>query len=107
MANRIDFKWIKEQADFLKVLAHYGIEVFGKGTSRAIRCPFHQDKTPSCKINLGRKGYHCFGCDARGNILSMTAKLEGLDENELLAPARKLAEICGVPLAASAQHRAK
>src|SRR3954468_849613 len=107
MASRIDFKWIKEQSDVLTVRAHYGIKVFGKGTSRSIHCPFHQDKEPSCKINLGRKGYHCFGCDAHGNILTLTAKLEGLDEDELRAAARKLAEICNLPLVPPSGHCAK
>src|SRR3954469_17496681 len=106
MASRIDFKWIKEQADFLKVLAHYKIEVFGKGTSRSIHCPFHQDKTASCKINLGRKGYHCFGCGAHGNILTFVQQKEGLDDDELRAAARKLSDICSIPLAPPAEHRA-
>jgi DNA primase len=98
MASRIDFKYLKEQADFLVVLKHYRIEVFGRGVARSIHCPFHEDKKPSCKINLGRKGYHCFGCGAHGNILTFVQKKEDLDEDELRAAARKLADICGLEL---------
>jgi DNA primase len=99
MAQPIDFKYLKQAADFLVVLRHYGLDSTGKGVSRALRCPFHPDKTASLKVNLGRKGFHCFGCGAKGNILSFVQKMESLDEDELRAAARKLADIAGVPLA--------
>src|SRR3712207_1506539 len=73
-AQRIDFKFVKAQADFLLVLRHYHIEVYGSGVSRTIRCPFHQEKKASCKVNLGRKIFHCFGCDAKGNILEFVRR---------------------------------
>lgn len=26
------------------------------------RCPWHEEKTPSCHINIKRAFVHCFGC---------------------------------------------
>ncbi len=106
-AQRIDFKFVKEQADFLAVLRHYGIEILGQGVSRTIRCPFHADKKASCKINLGRKIYHCFGCESKGNILQFVLIKEGLDEKDLRGAARTLAKICGIPTAPPAESPAK
>ena len=107
MADKIDFRFLKEQADFLVVLAHYGIEPKGKGIARTIHCPFHTDKMASCKVNLGRKIFHCFGCGAKGNVLDFVRLKEGLLEDDLRAAGRKLAEICSLPLAPPAQDRAK
>lgn len=39
-----------------------------------IRCPYHQEKTPSCVI----KGeiFHCFGCGESGSIEKINNKLK-------------------------------
>lgn len=98
MAKAIDFKYLKQEADFLEILAHYDLKATGKGVSRSILCPFHNDKQPSCKINLGRKIFHCFGCGAKGNVLEFVRRKENLAEDDLRTAARTLAEICGLPL---------
>lgn len=41
-----------------------------------IRCPFHQEKTPSMK--LYRTAFHCFGCGAHGTVIDFTSMLFGL-----------------------------
>ena len=97
MAKRIDFKFVKAESDFFKVLEHYEIKLKGSGVARTIPCPFHAEQTPSCKVNLGRKIFHCFGCDAKGNILDFVRRMESLPENDLRGAARKVASICGIP----------
>jgi DNA primase len=55
------------------------------------RCPFHQDRTPSFKVDA--KGfYKCFGCDAKGDHLSWLAAAEGLD---FQAAVRVLEDLAG------------
>jgi DNA primase len=95
----IDFKFIKQEADLLAVLSHYGLKLEGKGVQRQALCPFHDDKRPSLKVNLGRKVFHCFGCGAKGNIYAFVMRKEGLGETEIRKAARKVADICGIPLA--------
>jgi DNA primase len=62
-------------------------------------CPFHRERKPSCKIDLERKIFHCFGCEAKGNVLEFVARMEG-DAEDLRAAAIKIAEICGIATAA-------
>ena len=44
-----------------------------------VRCPFHDDGTPSCQIYNDH--YHCFGCGARGNHLDWLRNAEGLSDD--------------------------
>ena len=49
-------------------------------------CPFHDDKHPSMKVD---RRFHCFGCQADGDVIDFTARLFGLSGKEA---ALKLAE---------------
>lgn len=42
-----------------------------------IRCPFHNEKTASCKIQKNR--FHCFGCGADGDVIDWVMKTGGRD----------------------------
>jgi DNA polymerase len=46
-------------------------------------CPFHADRTPSCRIYDDH--FFCFGCGARGNQIDWLTKVEGLDRDEAIA----------------------
>lgn len=95
----IDFAYVKQHASFERVIAGYNLRLFGTGAQRSLLCPFHRERTPSCKIDLERNIWHCFGCGAKGNILEFVARLEG-DEDDLRAAAVKIADICGIATAA-------
>jgi len=36
-----------------------------------ILCPFHGERTPSCRIYTAQKSFSCYGCGTRGNILDL------------------------------------
>ena len=95
----IDFGFVKENASFERVLRHYDLVVRGTGTQRSIVCPFHPDKKPSCRVELDKKIWHCFACQASGNILEFVARMEG-DAEDLRAAAIKIAEVCRIATAA-------
>jgi hypothetical protein len=45
-----------------------------------IRCPFHDDRNPSCSVSLRKRCYHCFGCPkpgGSGTLRTLLAKLTG------------------------------
>ncbi len=46
----IDFAFVKANASFEAVLAHYNLSATGAGKDRAVLCPFHDERKPSCKI---------------------------------------------------------
>jgi DNA primase len=103
----IDFAFVKENASFERVLAHYSLDARGTGTQRSISCPFHRpDKRPSCRVELDRKIFHCFSCEASGNVLEFVARLAGAPD-DLRAAAATVAEICEIPLAPPRQGRSK
>ena len=51
---------------------------------RAVKaiCPFHQEKTASMSIDVGRGLYHCFGCGAGGDIFKFVQETQALDFSE-------------------------
>jgi len=42
-------------------------------------CPFHEERTPSFGIDPDQKVYHCFGCQAGGDVFTFVQETEGLD----------------------------
>ncbi len=50
-------------------------KVIKKGKDSWCCCPFHDEKTPSCKINDDLCSYYCFGCGAKGDIFTIYTEL--------------------------------
>lgn len=95
-AQRLDFKQIRADAEFATVLASYDIDLQKDGTQpgqHKALCPFHDDSRPSLKVNTERNIYHCFACDAKGNILDFVMEMDGTD---IRTAARKVADLCGL-----------
>lgn len=84
---------IRESHDILAIFE----EVNGTNLTHPIRpnstggvthCPYHQEKTPSCHINTITGTYHCFGCGAHGDVISLIRQNNGdnfIDAIEYLA----------------------
>ena len=43
------------------------------------RCPFHDERTPSFSVNPVEKFYYCFGCGAKGDVITFVRETEQLD----------------------------
>ena len=43
------------------------------------RCPFHEERTPSFSVNAVDKLYYCFGCGAKGDLITFVRETEQLD----------------------------
>ena len=41
-----------------------------------MRCLFHEEKTPSFRMNLSENGYYCFSCGAKGNVSDLSATIK-------------------------------
>ena len=72
MAQWVSFDELKNRVSFKEVLTHYALmqgtmeKPTKRGMELRLRCPFHEDKTPSLSINAETGKYHCFGCHAKG-----------------------------------------
>jgi len=96
--NWINFTKVKDATDFETVLSFYGIDYKGKGEQLTISCPFHNEKTPSCKVHSGKKVFNCFGCGAGGNVLEFIVMKEHgnpKDSADFRKGALKAVEIMG------------
>lgn len=56
-------------------------------------CPFHSEKTPSFMVSESRQYFNCFGCGARGDVISFIEKYDNLDFTEAV---EKLADEYGI-----------
>lgn len=81
------FEQVKQTLNTRQVAKHYGLTVNRHGMAR---CPFHDDHTPSMKID---DRFHCFACGADGDVIDYTGKLFGLSPYDA---ARKLAADFGL-----------
>ncbi len=61
-------------------------------------CPFHTEKTPSFHVYPEKQRFHCFGCQATGDIFEWTKRIENLEFKGAL---ELLAARAGVELAQS------
>jgi DNA primase len=65
-------------ADVVEVVGGY-VELRQTGANYKGLCPFHQEKTPSFIVSPGRQTFHCFGCEAGGDVIEFTKRIENLD----------------------------
>jgi len=78
------FEQIKNLLDIKHVLDVYGVQI---NTKNSALCPFHNEKTPSFKINNKNNTFKCFGCDSGGSVIDFVMKYFNLSAIEA---ARKL-----------------
>eukprot|EP00919_Chromeraceae_sp_WS-2016_P030488 GHVR01072289.1.p3 GENE.GHVR01072289.1~~GHVR01072289.1.p3 ORF type:complete len:201 (+),score=45.72 GHVR01072289.1:1412-2014(+) len=62
-----------------RVIDHYNLE---PNRARFIRCPAHDEKTPSCK--LYDDWWYCHGCGANGDSLGLIAAILGVPIGDVL-----------------------
>ncbi len=87
---------IKRRLKVSEVVGEYvPLKPAGNTGSFKTVCPFHQEKTPSFYVSDEKEIWHCFGCDAGGDIFSFVMDIEGVEFPEAL---RILARKAGVEI---------
>ena len=69
---------VKAAADFVDVVSAR-TQLRKVGARYTGRCPFHEERTPSFSVNAVDKLYYCFGCGAKGDLITFVRETEGLD----------------------------
>lgn len=92
---------IKENLSITDVVSTY-IRLEKSGAQFRARCPFHNEKTPSFYVSPERRSFHCFGCQASGDIFSFVEKIENIPFFEAL---KILADRAGISLKDSQKNK--
>ena len=82
------FTQIKMAVSVKEAAEYYGLEV---NRGNMVCCPFHNDCTPSMKLN--EDYFYCFGCGASGDVIDLVARLFNLSSYDA---AKKLAYDFGI-----------
>ena len=64
-------------------------------------CPFHSDTDPSFHFWKEKKAYHCFGCHASGNVISMHIRWQQIEYKRFVdknTAIREIANAYGIEL---------
>jgi DNA primase len=83
MGTWIDFKKLREELDFGRVLEHYKVAVKRRGSQGTAQCPLpshpRESTSLSFSVSFQKCIFQCFGCQAKGNVLDFVAIMEGLN----------------------------
>lgn len=85
---------LHDRNDIVSVMSSY-VDLKRSGSTYMCRCPFHNEKTPSCSVVPDKGYYHCFGCGAGGDVITFIKQIENLDYIEAV---RFLAQRAGMPM---------
>jgi len=85
---------VRQAASIVEVASQY-TTLKRRGSKHVGLCPFHSEKTPSFTVDEDKQLYHCFGCNAGGDVFSLVMDKEQLSFPEAL---KYLADKYHVPL---------
>lgn len=95
---------VRAKVDIADIVSSYGYHLDHKSGALWCCCPFHNEKTPSFKVDESRGTYHCFGCGESGDVFDFVMKQEGLTFGDAI---KKLADAVGVELKQSENPQAR
>ena len=95
-----DVERVRDSSDIVAVISeHLGLKRVGRSYTGL--CPFHAEKSPSFSVSPERGRYYCFGCQAKGDVITFLREVEGLD---FVGAVEKLAGRLGMALRYTTQN---
>ena len=98
MSGRIkeeDVAHVRERSPIDEVIADYvQLKSAGGGQKKGL-CPFHDEKSPSFHVTPSKGFFHCFGCQASGDVIAFLMKIDHLSFTETI---ERLADRMGYQL---------
>lgn len=86
-----DLQTIKERIDLIELFKRDGHEPRRMGTGWFVRCPFHDEKSGSCKVEARK--FHCFGCGVGSDVFDYWERSRGMGRKEAI---EQLATLAGI-----------
>lgn len=81
------FDAVKQSVTTRQAAEMYGMKI---RRNNMVSCPFHNDRTPSMKVD---NRFHCFGCGADGDVIDFVSRIYGISN---LEAAQKTASDFGI-----------
>ncbi len=72
-----DIQKVREASDIVAIVGER-VPLKQRGRDFWCCCPFHNEKTPSCKIDPSTQLWHCFGCGEGGDVFGFIMKADDL-----------------------------
>jgi DNA primase len=88
------FAEVKAKVDLVKVVQEH-VRLTKRNKDLWGLCPFHQEDSPSFKVNPQMQSWYCFGCERSGDVFTFVELIEKTDKRGAL---QLLAERAGVEL---------
>src|SRR2546422_8900839 len=88
------FAEVKARVDLVKVVQEH-VRLTKRNKDLWGLCPFHQEDSPSFKVNPQMQSWYCFGCERSGDVFTFVELIEKTDKRGAL---QMLAERAGVEL---------
>jgi DNA primase len=98
-----DVAAVRAASDIVGVISQY-VQLRREGQRWKGLCPFHDEKTPSFSVNANEGVWYCFGCQARGDVITFVREVKHLGFPEAV---EWLAERAGVTLRYSDRNEAE
>ncbi len=89
-----DIARVREASDIVAVVSEH-VQLKRVGRRWAGLCPFHSEKSPSFSVNAEQGLYYCFGCGAKGDVITFVREIDHLD---FAAAVERLAAGSGITL---------
>jgi len=78
---------IKNRLTIKQTLQHYNLI---PDRNHLLKCPFHEDHSPSLKIYDNTNTFHCFGCGATGDVIQFIELYEKVSKSQAINKAKSL-----------------
>lgn len=85
---------VRDRTSISEVVGRH-VQLVRRGNSLVGLCPFHQERSPSFHVIEAKSMYHCFGCQASGDVFRFVMQVEGLSFVEAV---RELAGPAGITI---------
>jgi DNA primase len=73
-----DIARVREASDIIQIAGEH-IALRKVGRRYVGLCPFHAEKTPSFSVNAEEGLYYCFGCGAKGDVITFVREVQHLE----------------------------